>query len=275
MIETEGDSVENPSKARGHRPPQGEPVLDRAFRILFCFGPENRSLSLAALSVRAGLPKPSALRIARKLVEWGALERSDDATYTIGLRLLEVASLAPRGHGLRTTALPYMQDLHHATGQHVLLAVRDGRQAVLVERLSERGAGRVSYRVGGRMPLHTTGVGLVLLANAPAQVQGEILAEEFPATTEIAASSLRSMRSRLAAVRQNGVAVVTRLQPDPMTSVASLVTDHRRTPVAALSVVTRSENVDPAVLIPAVIAVARAISRAVSAAPGGAPSTSA
>ena len=52
-----------------------------------------------------------------------------------------VASLAPRGHGLRATALPYMADLHHATGQHVLLAVRDGGAAVLVGRLSARGAG--------------------------------------------------------------------------------------------------------------------------------------
>jgi hypothetical protein len=34
-----------------------------------------------------------------------------------------------------------MISLHHATGQHVLLAVRDGGAAVLVGRLSARGAG--------------------------------------------------------------------------------------------------------------------------------------
>ena len=54
---------------------------------------------------------------------------------------------------------------NQATGQHVLLAVRDGREAVPAERLSAHGAGRVRYRVGGRMPLHCTGVGLVLLAH--------------------------------------------------------------------------------------------------------------
>jgi hypothetical protein len=37
--------------------------------------------------------------------------------------------------------------------------------------------------------------------------------------------------------------------------------------VAALSVVTRSERLDPAAIRPAVVAVARAISRAVSTAP--------
>src|SRR5258708_3974619 len=135
------DDADDAPRVRGHRPQHGEPVLDRAFRLLECFGPVNRSLSLAALSAQAGLPKATALRLARKLVECGALERTEGGEYVIGLRLLEIASLAPRGHGLRATALPYLEDLHHASGQHVLLAVRDGHEAVLVERLSARGAG--------------------------------------------------------------------------------------------------------------------------------------
>ncbi|HSZ43849.1 MAG TPA: helix-turn-helix domain-containing protein, partial [Streptosporangiaceae bacterium] len=168
-----------PDPARGGKPAHGEPVLDRAFRIMTAFGPERRSLSLTALSTRAGLPKPTALRLARKLIEWGALERAGDGDYVVGLRLLEIASLAPRGHGLRATALPYLEDLHHATGQHVLLAVRDGDTAVLIERLSARDAGKVMYRVGGRLPLHSTGVGMVLLAHAPVDLQDEVLSGDL------------------------------------------------------------------------------------------------
>jgi DNA-binding IclR family transcriptional regulator len=242
-------------------------VLDRAFRILACFGPGSRTLSLTSLSTRAGLPKATAFRLARKLTEWGALERTETGEYMVGLRLLEVASLAPRGHGLRATALPYMEDLHHATGQHVLLAVRDGPEAVLVERLSARGAGRVMYRVGGRMPLHSTGVGLVLLAHAPRQVQDEVLARSPRLENPVPE---RELRSRPAAVRRDGVAVISRPLPEPMTSVACAIRGEHGpgqhgAVVAALSVVTRSELVESAVLTPAVIAVARAISRAVSA----------
>ena len=68
-----------------------------------------------------------------------------------------------------------MQDLQVATGQHVLLAVRDGHESVLVERLSAHEAGKLMYRVGGRMPLHATGVGMVLLANAEESVRVEVL----------------------------------------------------------------------------------------------------
>jgi DNA-binding IclR family transcriptional regulator len=263
-----GDGGNADARIRGRRPPHGEPVLDRAFRILGSFGPDDRSLSLTSLSARAGLPAPSALRIARKLVEFGALERDEDGRYMVGLRLLEIASLAPRGHGLRGTALPYMEDLHHATGQHVLLAVRDGHQAILVERLSAHRAGRVLYRIGGRMPMHATGVGLILLAHAPLQVQEEVLAGDLTVEPGHPLQSERELRAVLAAVRRDGVAVASRERPEPVTSVAAPVLDNRRV-VAALSVVAQSGNLQAAALTPAVVAVTRAISRAVSAVHAG------
>jgi len=47
-----------------------------------------------------------------------------------------------------------------------------------------------------------------------------------------------------------------------MTSVACGIFGHDRTPLAAVSVITRAAAAEPAALTPAVIAVARAISRA-------------
>jgi DNA-binding IclR family transcriptional regulator len=248
---------------RGRRPAEGEPVLDRALRLLAAFGPDHRSLSLTELSALAGLPKPTAWRLAHTLTEWGALERGEDGNYVVGLRLLEVASLAPRGHGLRATALPYMEDLHQATGQHVLLAVRNGDAAILVERLAARGSGPRLYRVGGRLPLHGTGVGLVLLAYAPAALQDQVLAGDLTLRPENLTVSARELRARLAAVRRGGVAVMSRSLAEPVTSVAAPIVSRPRVPVAALSVVARSDEVEPAVLAPAVVAVAGAISRAV------------
>ena len=69
-----------------------------------------------------------------------------------------------------------MEDLYEATHENVQLAVRDGLELVFVERLAGRDAVRVLTRVGGRFALHATGVGLVLLAYAPADVQEQVLA---------------------------------------------------------------------------------------------------
>ena len=56
------------------------------------------------------------------------------------------------------------------------LAVRDGLGAIYLERLSGRDAVPVISDVGSRLPLHATGVGLVLLAHAPPEVLDEVLA---------------------------------------------------------------------------------------------------
>lgn len=252
-----------PVRRRGRRPAHGEPVVDRALRLLAAFENHGDALSLAQLSARAGLPASTTLRIARRLVAWGALERGGDGDYVVGLRLLEVAALAPRGHGLRSAALPFMEDLLQATGQHVLLAVLDEREAVLVERLSAHRAGRVLYRIGGRLPLHATGVGQVLLAHAPAELRERVLAGPLPLPEDGATMSADELRHDIARVRRSGVAVVTRQDPEPMSTVAAPVFDGRRTVVAALSVVAPTASMQPAVMTPAVVAVARAVSRAV------------
>jgi DNA-binding IclR family transcriptional regulator len=242
-------------------------MLNRAFRLLEAFGPRARTLSLAELSRRSGIPKSSALRIATRLVELGALERRENGDFVVGLRLLEIASLAPRGHGLRTVALPHMEDLHHVAREHVLLAVRDGRKAVLVERLSAHGAAEVLYRVGGRLPLTATGVGLCLLAHAPVAFQDEVLSDEAVIHAERSPLSVRELRRELAEIRRGGVAVVTGPNPvsgntTPMASVAAPIIDGEGEVIAAVSVVAPQPKADVIVLRTAVMTIARVISRA-------------
>jgi len=75
---------------------------------------------------------------------------------------------------------------------------------------------------------------------------------------------------QLAGIRREGVAIAGRTWPEPVTSVAAPIRGWHAEPggpsgpVAALSVVGRTDQVEPAVLRPAVVAVARAISRALA-----------
>jgi DNA-binding IclR family transcriptional regulator len=250
---------------RGRKPASGDPVVDRALSLLAAFDATHRSLSLAELSRRSGLPLSTALRLASRLCEWGALERGADGRFVVGLRLLEVASLAPRGHGLREAAMPFLTDLAEVTGHHVLLAVLDGQEALLVERLSTRKATPVLYRVGGRMPLYSTGVGLVLLAFAPPKFQEEILALPLVHEPEKTPVSSAALRRTLAQVRSDGQATVRRKVPAALVTVAAPVMGAEETVIAALSVVVPAEEADPKIIVPAVRTTARAVSRAMGA----------
>lgn len=239
------------------RPKSSEPVVDRALALLAAFSSERRALGLVELSRRAGLPPSTASRLAARLHAWGALERDDTGRYVVGLRLFEIASLAPRSHGLREVALPYLEDLHEVTRQHVLLAVRDGSEALLVERLSTRGAVEIDYRVGGRMPLHDTGVGIVLLAFAEPDVRDERL-EGLDADAD------RTLRRQLADVRRRGVVVFARRHPAAVKSIAVPIRDHTERVIAAVSIIVPAATPRPQSYEPVVRATARAISRAMA-----------
>jgi DNA-binding IclR family transcriptional regulator len=253
------------ARVRGKRPPQGDPVVDRALGLLAAFDPAHRRLALSELSRRAGVPLSTARRLAERLAAWGALERGADGGYSVGLRLLEVASLAPRGHGLREVAMPYMEDLYEATRHHVLLAVRDGDQALLVERRSGRAAVPVEYRVGGRLPLHMTGVGRVLLAFAPVDLQERVLAGDVDGLSADPPPDPAALRRTLAEVRRTGVAVINRRRPAPVVSVAAPVRGEDDGVLGALSIVVPAGGADPRTLEPAVRAAARAVSRGLGA----------
>ncbi|WP_405015150.1 IclR family transcriptional regulator [Kitasatospora sp. NBC_01539] len=245
---------------RGKRPPQGDSVVERSFALLGVFTTHRRSLGLGELSRLTGIPKSSVLRLARTLVGLGVLERTGDGDFVIGLRLWEIASLAPQMQGLRAVAMPYMEDLGLVTRQHVLLAVRDGDDALLVERLSAHAANPILYRVGGRLPLHSTGVGQVLLAFAGFEERNAYLARSWRTEPEGVPIDARDLRRTLTAVRRDGYATVVRPRPGPLVSVAAPITGADEAVVAALSVVVPAGD-DVRAIVPAVRAAARAVSR--------------
>ena len=249
---------------RGHRPPHGDPVVDRALALLAAFDADHVSLTVGELSRRSGIPKSSTIRLAQRLMAWGALERRDDGRLVVGLRLWQTGALSPRGHGLQQVAMPFMGDLAQVTRQHVLLAVRDGDEALLVERLSSHGSAPVLYSVGGRLPLHSTGVGLALLAFAAADVQEEYLERPRMHEPERVPVSPADLRRTLAAVRQGGLATVRR-DAYSVVSVAAPVFGADEQVAAALSVVVPADGAEPRLLGPAVRTAARAISRGLGA----------
>ncbi|MFJ2620292.1 IclR family transcriptional regulator [Glutamicibacter sp. NPDC087344] len=245
----------------GGRPAQGEPVIDRAFAILGAFQDTRRVLSVSEISRITAIPKATAWRLIGHLTRWGALEKTEDGRYVIGVRMWELASLAPRGHGIRDIALPHLEDLYAATGHHVILAIRDGAEAVMVDRLSSPQAPEVAYRVGGRMPLRSTAVGRVLLAHCTVAETTRILEQEPEAEPGGAPLDISGMRQVLAHVKQTGFSVVRRTLPSRTISVAAAIKDDAGKVVAALSVVMPEGSAAPQSLWPAVGTAARTISR--------------
>ena len=242
-------------------------VAGRLFTLLGVFTEERPSATLSELSRSAGLALSTTHRLVNELVEWGALGRDTEGRYHVGLRLFELATLSPGTLGLREHALPFLEDLYEVTHQNVQLAVLDGLDAVYVERLSAHNAVNVVTRIGSRLPAHASGVGLAMLAFAPAEVQELALRSPMRRFTPKTITTPAALREMLARVRRDGYAV-SDAQIELITlSVAAPIRGADDGVVAAVSIVV-PHDVDVSGLVPVVRAAARGISRVL-----GAPST--
>jgi DNA-binding IclR family transcriptional regulator len=238
-------------------------VTSRALSLLAAFDEHHRRLTLTELSRHSGLPMPTAHRLVGELVGWGALARTQSGEYVVGRRLWDLGLLAPVQTGLRQLASPYLHDLYGATLATVHLAVRDGTEVLYVDRLSGHASVPVVSSIGSRLPMHATGVGKVLLAHAPAEVQQAVLAD-LPRITPYTITQPGMLRRQLARVLRDDYATTVEEMSLGGCSVAVPI---RRGPdvVASLGMVLPSLGRDRPRLVGALQVAARGIGRALAA----------
>ncbi|HEY6790317.1 MAG TPA: IclR family transcriptional regulator [Trebonia sp.] len=230
-------------------------------RILSAFTPDRPCLALTELARRSGLPLTTAHRLIATLLEAGLLERDGAGCYHIGLRLWEVASLMPYNRGLRDVALPFMEDLSQVTHENVQLGVREGSELLILERINGRQAVPVTNRVGGRIPMHPSAAGRVMLAFAPPEVQEAVLGSSLERFTPYTITAPAELRAILADVRAQGYAITDREVTDDAVSVAAPIRYLDGSVAAALALVVQAGPASPAGLVPLVQAAVRGISR--------------
>ncbi|MDR0342761.1 MAG: IclR family transcriptional regulator [Nocardiopsaceae bacterium] len=246
----------------------GRSVSSRLLQVLFAFQAGRSRMTLTELARRTGLPPATTRRLAFELVRAGALDRAADGTLTIGTRLWQLGTLAPRTEPLRTLAFPFLEDLYTALHQHVQLAVLEGPHALIVERLSAPGAVTLVSGVGGYLPLYSSAVGKVLLAHAGSGLFDAVVTRGLSRLTPQTITDPARLRSELAECRRTGMATVAGETTDGVDSVATRIVAAAGQVVAALSVVIRAGSVPTGTVVPAVIASGLGISRQLGWSPG-------
>ena len=242
----------------------GATVTSRVLALIGAFDEEHRTLSLSELAERADLPLPTAHRLVGELVTWGALTRRPSGRYVVGRRLWDVGLLAPVQTGLRQLASPFLHDLYGATLATVHLAVRDGTEVLYLDRLAGNTSVPVVSSIGSRLPLHSTGVGKVLLAHAPAEVQTAVLSD-LRRVTPYTITQPGTLRRQLARVHRDGYATTVEEMSLGACSVAVPIRTEQGV-VAALGIVVPNLRNDRAKLVAAMQVAGQGIARALAAA---------
>lgn len=239
----------------------GRSSISRALQLLSAFDVDALFLTVSQLAERSGMPLATTHRLIAELADNGLLERQPDKSYRLGVRLWELAAKTPGAVGLREIARPHLNAVHARIGQHTQLGVRDGHEVIFLDRLSMPRA-VVNYTlIGGRLPLHTSSSGLVLLAHAPVEFQEEILGSELFVYTRETVQSAPELRRLLHQVRHDGHVVGNGyIHPDAR-GIAVPIRGVNNDVVAALSVVVPNDDAPTRPLIALLDAAGRAITR--------------
>ncbi|MXN66660.1 helix-turn-helix domain-containing protein [Stappia sp. GBMRC 2046] len=145
---------------------RGVEAVERALRILDCFGAEDKSLSLAELSRRSGLYKSTILRLATSLSRFGYLRREESGHFRLGPALWRLGAQYQGQFSLEEIVRPKLDRLVEATGESASLYIREDNFRVCLYRRNSPRAVRHHLDEGARFPLDESATANVLRSHA-------------------------------------------------------------------------------------------------------------
>jgi DNA-binding IclR family transcriptional regulator len=147
---------------RRHPPTSGVGVLDRCAAILRAV--EEGARSFTDIAAATGLTRSTAHRLIQGLEDHGFLAAVGGFGYTLGPRLLALATSAVRDLPLRELAHPALERLARSTGESAQLYVRDGDRRVCIDAAESESELRTIVEIGASLPLTKGSAGTVFLA---------------------------------------------------------------------------------------------------------------
>ncbi len=140
-------------------------AIDRTFEILELYLKHEESMSITELARLSGLSRTATHRIATALVKRGYLNQKEKrGKYSLGLRLLDYSRVIQRNLKIADVALPFLQELSKVANESVNLGIQDGTDMLVIAQIEVSHRLRVSGPVGRRVPLYSTAVGKLFLA---------------------------------------------------------------------------------------------------------------
>lgn len=226
-------------------------------------------LRLNEISDATGLNRVTALRILEDLAQSGFITRSGNPPrYDFGPEIVAMSAAASRSFNVRDAARPSLLRLADLTGDTILLSVRSGAEAIVVDRAVGGFPIRANFLdVGMRRPLGVGGGSMALLAWLPQAEREAILditanrLESYPSITRVV------LQEHIEAATARGYVTMYDIVVQKMGAIGFPLRDTRGQVTAAISVVALSERISEReqMIVEALLQEAKAISRLVNA----------
>ena len=183
--------------------------IARALRVLEALAASRGEVGIVELSRRVTLHVSTVHRLLATLAEEGYVRQNPESgAYGLGHKAFHLAEAYIGQIDLRQAVRPILERLSQETGETANLVIRDGREALYLDKAESSRSLRIFSRIGRRAPLHCTAVGKVLLASAlPATVDALLGEPPFERLTRRTITLGGHLHRELAGVRAQGFAM--------------------------------------------------------------------
>ncbi|MCC2307468.1 IclR family transcriptional regulator [Cellulomonas chengniuliangii] len=174
-----------------------------------------------------GLAKATVHRILATLAERGFVATGSDGGYLPGPKILSLAGLALQRIDISAICQPFVDDLVDRVKCTIHVGAANGDEIVYLIRTDSDKPYKMPSRVGHAIPMHSSGIGKVVLSDYSADAVARFVARAgLPGRTEHTITTLEDLRGELAHVRSVGYALDREENVPGVACVAAPVRDH-------------------------------------------------
>lgn len=155
------NAAQTPERGRGSTPLRS---VGHALDVLEAFDLDHPELGVTELARRMGVTPSTIHRALVTLAAHRLVEPTRYRTYRLGVRAIEIGSLALQHRGFGGAIQPAMEELARAVNETVNVAILDGDDILYVAVLESNAVLRPHFAVGQRGPTDRTALGKVFLA---------------------------------------------------------------------------------------------------------------
>jgi len=219
--------------------------LARGLAVIQGFSQQKRSLTIAQLSHRTGIPRAAVRRCLYTLSRLGLAGSEDGKTFSLRPKILGLGHAYLSSTTLATSAQPLLDHVSELLDESSSIALLDGDDILYVARSSTtRRIMSVDLSLGTHLPAYCTSMGRVLLAHFPPDALDQYLRRvKLVAHTPRTVIAPDRLRKVLAGVAADGYAIVDQELELGLRSIAVPVRDLRGNVVAAMNISTQASRV--------------------------------
>jgi len=141
--------------------------VEKVLQIIETMAQSKESLRLQDIAQRVDMPASTALRFLNTLMKCGyARQDAENLRYSLTLKFMHIGSLVSSQISIRDVARPHLANLAQKCNESVCLAIEQDMEIVYIDVIDgPDGMLKITQRIGKLAPIHSTGIGKLMLLN--------------------------------------------------------------------------------------------------------------